>query len=192
MDRKEEKNNPLYQKAELEISNHSLKEFNLVQYEKNLVFHLNCFDVLTRLHSSRQYGKQQFPFQQRKRRFQDRFINKAIKSFTEAAGGDDFIVAYGDGSFPLTMKAIDGGASGHKRLMMLLSKRVRIVMTNERCTTKGCPKCKVNSLSMKCPKGNRFSKNRKAYYHQHKASRYKSHDGFLSKTNSWAFTMQQL
>ena len=55
MDRKEEKNNSLYQKAELDISNHSLKEFDLVYYEKNLVIHLNYFDVLTHLYSSRQY-----------------------------------------------------------------------------------------------------------------------------------------
>ena len=41
---------------------------------------------------------------------------------------------------------------------------------------KSCPECMVNSLSMKFLKGNRFSKNRKEYYHQHKASRYKSHD----------------
>jgi len=76
---------------------------------------------------------------------------------------------------------MDGGVSAHNRLMMLLSKRVRIVMTNECRTTKGCPKCKANSLSMKCPKGNRFSKNRKEYYHQHKASRYSSHDGFYRR-----------
>ena len=119
----ERKKNHLYQKAELEMSNHSLKEFNLVQYEKNLVIHLNYFNVLTRLYFSRQYGKWQSLFQQRKRRFQGRFINKAIKSFTDAAGGDDFIVAYGDGNFPLTLKGMDGGASEHKRLMMMLSKK---------------------------------------------------------------------
>ena len=52
-----------------------------------------------------------------------------VKSFTEAAGGDDFIVVYGDGSFPLTMNGMARGASAHKWLMVLLSKRVRIVMT---------------------------------------------------------------
>lgn len=51
--------------------------------------------------------------------------------FTEAAGSEDFIVAYGDGSFPLSLKGMDGGASAHKRLMMLFSKRVHIVMINE-------------------------------------------------------------
>jgi len=68
-------------------------------------------------------------FQQRKQCFQDSFINKAVQCFTAAAAGDDFIVAYGDGSFPLTLKGMYGGASAHKRLMKLLSKRVRIVMT---------------------------------------------------------------
>jgi len=144
------------------MADHLLKEFDLVQYEKNLVIHFNSFDVLTRLYSSRQYRKRRFLFQKRKQRFQDSFVNKAVKCFTEEAGGDD-IVAYGDESFPLTMKGVDGGDSAHKRLMMLLSKRVGIVMTNEYRTTKGCPKCMVNSLSMKCPKGNRFSKNRKEY-----------------------------
>ena len=47
-------------------------------------------------------------------RFQDSFINKVVKSLTEAAGGDDFIVVYGDGIFSLTMKGMDNGASAHK------------------------------------------------------------------------------
>ena len=120
MDRKEDTNNPVYQKAELNMVDHSLKEFDLVQCEKNLVLHFNSFDVLTRLYSSRQYEEQRFLFRQRKQRFQDSFVNKAVKSFTKAAGCDDFIVAYGDVIFPLTMKGMDGDASAHKRLMMLL------------------------------------------------------------------------
>ena len=53
MDSKEEQKIPLYQMAELDMSNHSLKEFDLFQYEKNLLIHLNSFDVLTRLYFSR-------------------------------------------------------------------------------------------------------------------------------------------
>jgi len=108
---------------------------------------------------------------------------KRLKCFTQEAGGDDFIVEYGDGIFPLTLKGMGGGASAHRRLMMLLSKIVRIVMTNECRTTKGCPKCVDNSLSMKCPKGNQFSENHKEYYHQHKASCFKSHDSFYQKNH---------
>ena len=46
MDRKGKK---LYQNAELAMANHSLKEFNLDQFERNFIIHLNYFDVLTRL-----------------------------------------------------------------------------------------------------------------------------------------------
>ena len=124
MDSKEEQKIPLYQMAELDMSNHSLKEFDLVQYEKNLVIHLNSFDVLIRLYSSRQYGKRQFLFQQKTWRFQGRFLNKAIKSFTEAAAGNDVIVAYGNESFLLIMKTMGSGDSVQKRLMMMMLKAI--------------------------------------------------------------------
>ena len=101
-----------------------------------------------------------------------------VKSFTEAAGGYAFIVVYGDIISPLTMKAIYGGASVHNRLMMLLLKIVRIVMFNECCNTKGCPTCMDNNDFLK---GNQFLKNRKEYYHQHKASCYNTHSSFYQK-----------
>ena len=150
----------------------------LDQFKRIFIVNLDSFEVLKYVYSSRQYGKRRYLFQQRKQRFQDRFINKAVQSFTETAGGDDFTVAYGNGSCPLTMKGMYGGDSAHNQLMMLLSKRVCIVMTNECSTTKGCPTCMDNSLSMKCLKGNPISKNRKEYCHHHKASCYKTHDGF--------------
>ena len=47
--------------------------------------------------------------------------------FRAAAGSDDFdfdfVVAYGDESFPLSVPGMDGGGSAHKRLMTLLSKK---------------------------------------------------------------------
>jgi len=49
--------------------------------------------------------------------FDANFTNKAAARFRAAAGRDDFVVAYGDGSFPLSMKGMDGGGSAHKRLM---------------------------------------------------------------------------
>ena len=61
---------------------------------------------------------------------------------------------YGDGNFRLTMKGMYGGGSAHRRLMIRLSKRVPVVMTDEYRTTKGCPVCRNYDLKMKCPKGN--------------------------------------
>ena len=48
----------------------------------------------------------------------------------------------------------DGGESAHRRLMIRLSKRVLVVMTDEYRTTKACPVCKSYYLTIKCPKGN--------------------------------------
>ena len=152
------------------MANHSLKVFNLDQFEINYRVRWYSFKIFKPLCSSRQYGNRRFLLQQRKRRFDDKFINKAVNIFTEAAGGDDFIVVYGDGSFPLILKGMDGGDSAHKRLMMLLSKRARIVMTNEHRTTKGCPKFEDKSLSMNCPKGSSFSKNWRDNCHQYYAA----------------------
>ena len=49
------------------------------------------------------FGKRRFLQQQSKQKFDGQFIDKAVKIFTEAADGKDYIVAYGDGIFPLTM-----------------------------------------------------------------------------------------
>ena len=65
------------------------------------------------------------------------------------AGGRDFVVAYGDGDFPLVIKGL--GSSSHKKLMRLLSKKVRIVLTCEFRTTKACPCCRSQTSSMKHP-----------------------------------------
>ena len=81
-------------------------------------------------------------------------------------------------SFPLVMKGMDGGCSTHKKLMMMLSKRVHIVMTNEYWSTKACPKCKDKTIKMKWSKGNRVSRNWKYYFHHHNVSCFKSHDGY--------------
>lgn len=75
-----------------------------------------------------------------------------LEIFEEGAGGNYFVVAYGDSQFPLTMKGC--GSLAHGRLMRLLSKRVRVVMTNEYWTTKACPKCRDKTSSMRQPMGN--------------------------------------
>ena len=54
---------------------------------------------------------------------------------------DDFVVTYGNSNFGLTMKGMVGGGGGstHRRLMIRLSKRVPVIMTDEYRTTKVCP-----------------------------------------------------
>ena len=89
----------------------------------------------------------------RKQRFDTTFVNGAVRTFREA-GGDDVVVAYGDGSFPTSMKGMVGGGSAHKRLMALLSKKMRVVLTSEYRTTKACPTCRNKDESMVQPKGN--------------------------------------
>jgi len=59
-------------------------------------------------------------------RFDSTFINGAVRAF-RAAGGDDVVVAYGDGDFTTSMKGMVGGGSAHKRLMALLSQKMRVV-----------------------------------------------------------------
>ena len=60
-------------------------------------------------------------------------------SNTFQAGAEDDVDVYSDGSFPLTMKGVDGDDSAHKRLMMLLSKKIIIVLADKYHTTKACP-----------------------------------------------------
>ena len=58
------------------------------------------------------------------------YINERVRLLKEEAGeGNDLVVAYGNGKFPLTMKGV--GSSAHERLMRLLSKKVRVVITDE-------------------------------------------------------------
>ena len=44
--------------------------------------------------------------------------------------------------------------SVHRRLIMRLSERVPVVMTDEYKTAKACPLCKNYDFNMKCPQGN--------------------------------------
>ena len=139
MDWRKNKINSSYKDAELSMVIKLLKVFDMRVFETHFVVHRYCYDVLNFLYSTREFGKRRFLFQRRKKCFEDKFINKAVKTLIDAAGSEDFITAYGDGSFPLVMKGLDGSGLAHKRLMMLLSKRTRNVMTNECQTTKACP-----------------------------------------------------
>jgi len=123
--------------------------------------HRRSFSDLKYLYLSRQFGKRRFLRQRQKQQFDDKFINKVVKVFSKAAGTNNFIVAYSDRSFPLAMKGLDFCCSAHERLMMLLSKRVRIIMTNECRTTKAFPKCRDKKLKMKCRIGNSLYFNRR-------------------------------
>ena len=84
--------------------------------------------LLRKVYRSYEYRKWCFRLYQKNQKFDADYVNKTVKAFERETGGENYIVAYGDGSFPLTMKGV--GSSAHKRLMRLLSKRVRVVMTN--------------------------------------------------------------
>ena len=71
-----------------------------------------------------------------------------MKFFNDAAGGEDCIVSYGDGTFPLVIKGTDGGSSDHGQLMVLLSKTNHILMT------KACPNYKNKKVRVQYPEGN--------------------------------------
>ena len=72
-----------------------------------------------------------------------------MKTCQKNAGYDNFVVAYGDGYFGLTMKGMDCVGSAYRRLMIRLSKRA-----DDYRTTNACPVCKNYDLKMKCPKEN--------------------------------------
>ena len=125
------------------MAEHSLKSVGIEGYESNLVVQRRQFEVLKYLYGSRTFAKRRFLLARRKQRFDTTFVNGAVRTFREA-GGDDVVVAYGDGSFPTSMKGMVGGGSAHKRLMALLSKKMRVVLTSEYRTTKACPTCRNN------------------------------------------------
>ena len=118
-----------------------------------------AFDLLGALYSTWQFGKQRFLQQRSKQKFDNNFIKKAVKISAETADHKDYIVAYGDGSFPLLMAGMDGWSLAHGRLMVLLSKRVHIAISNEYRTTKAYPKCQNNKYYKQCPRGNCSSYN---------------------------------
>ena len=93
----------------------------LTEFEANFVVQRQSFEVLKHLYGSRGFGKRRFVLQQRKQAFDANFTNHAAATFQKEAGTDDFVVAYGDGTFPLSMKGMDGGSrvrsQVNKRLM---------------------------------------------------------------------------
>ena len=115
-----------------------------------------AFEVLQSLYGSRTFAKRRFLYARRKQSYEDRLVQKTAKKMAAMAGGDDFVVAYGDGDFPVVIKGL--GSSSHKKLMRLLSKKVRIVLTREYRSTKACPHCQIQTSSMNQPLGNKFQK----------------------------------
>ena len=150
---KAKKTSSRFTEAEAVMAEHSLKSVGIEGYESNLVVQRRQFEVLKYLYGSRTFAKRRFLLARRKQRFDTTFVNGAVRTFREA-GGDDVVVAYGDGSFPTSMKGMVGGGSAHKRLMALLSKKMRVVLTSEYRTTKACPTCRNKDESMVQPKGN--------------------------------------
>ena len=116
-------------------------------------------------YSSEDFAKLRFWQQRQKQKFDAVYINKTVRLLKEEAGeGNEFVVAYGDGKFPLTMKGV--GSSAHERLMRLLSKKVRVVITDEYRTTKACPKCREQGHSMRQPKGSKTRTGRDGIEHR--------------------------
>lgn len=120
-----------YQEA-LEVqSNNTPKGTTSMNFDERYRANKDTFVVLLGLYESRAYAKQRFLKPKMKQRFRAKYIHDAVRKMEEKAQVWNFIVAYGDGSFPVTMKVMIGGGGCHRSLMILLSKRMRVVMTDE-------------------------------------------------------------
>ena len=127
----------------------SLKVFDWVTFRENLKEHRKSYDVLKNLYLSSTLAKMCWIQERQKQRFTDTFINEFefVSKCKKKTGVDDFVVAYSEGSFGLTMKGMDGGGSAHRHLMIRLSKRVPMVLTDEFRIAKACPVCKNYDLN---------------------------------------------
>jgi len=67
---------------------------------------------------------------QRKLKFDATYINSTVDKFHSIIG-DNSIIAQGDGSFPFTMKGMDGGGYAHKRLVMLIQHIKVVLLTSD-------------------------------------------------------------
>jgi len=143
---------PAYVAAHSEQSRNSLKVMDVALFEARYREARPAFEVLRGLYGSRTFAKRRFLYARRSQSYDDRLVQTTAKKMAAMAGGRDFVVAYGDGDFPLVIKGL--GSSSHKKLMRLLSKKVRIVLTREYRTTKACPRCRCQTSSMKQPLGN--------------------------------------
>ena len=128
---------PAYAAANEVLTRNSLKVMGLALFEARYRETRRAFEVLQSLYGSRTFAKRRFLYARRKQSYEDRLVQKTAKKMAAMAGGDDFVVAYGDGDFPVVIKGL--GSSSHKKLMRLLSKKVRIVLTREYRSTKACP-----------------------------------------------------
>ena len=68
--------------------------------------------------------------ERQKQSFTDKLLHEFVSTCQKYVGYDDFVVDHGYGNFGLTMKGMDGGGSTHRRLMIQLSERVHVVMTD--------------------------------------------------------------
>ena len=130
-------------------SNNTLKGTTSANFNERYRANKDAFVVLLGLYASRSYAKQRFLMHKMKQRFCAKFIHDAVRKMEERAQGRNFVVAYGDGSFPVTMRGIIGDGGCHRSLMILLSKRVRVVMTDEHRTTHACPFCRDAGMNRK-------------------------------------------
>ena len=103
------------------MSEHSLKVFVIEQLTEKTYKNKGNVSIYSKIHIhqiSNSFTKLRWIIEQQRESFSKTFINNFVSKCKEETGGDDFVIAYGDGSFGLTMKGIDGGGSAHRRLMI--------------------------------------------------------------------------
>jgi len=156
-----------YKEAQVRLTKTSLKVADLALYVQNLLVQAQCFQTLSLVFASKEFGKIRFKQQQQKQRFEAQTINRILR-LAEPAEGAPAVFAYGNGQFPLSMRGCSG-ASPHARLMRLLAQQRRVVLVDEYRSTKGCPGCCHVTGSMVQPKGNAthlpFEEGRKGHTH---------------------------
>jgi len=86
-----------YQPASIRLCENSLKGVFREDFDARYLETRAGYEVLKQLYSSRNFGKLRFILQRQKQKFDRKFVNKALEIFEEGAGGNDFVVAYGDG-----------------------------------------------------------------------------------------------
>ena len=152
-----------YKEAQVRLTKTSLKVADLALYVQNLLVQAQCFQTLSLVFASKEFGKIRFKQQQQKQRFEAQTINRILR-LAEPAEGAPAVFAYGNGQFPLSMRGCSG-ASPHARLMRLLAQQRRVVLVDEYRSTKGCPGCCHVTGSMVQPKGNATYTTKKGHTH---------------------------
>jgi len=109
-----------YEEALDIMSKNSLKGTHYLNFDEQYRANKEVFLVLLGLYASRAAAKQRFLIYKKKQRFRATIINDAVRKMEERAGKKDFVVAYGNGGFPVSLKGMIGSGGCHRSLMILL------------------------------------------------------------------------